>query len=92
MKTSRAEVYAAIDSEREYQVSRWGLSGESHSNLEYLVYIRDYVEEAMHRLSRTSDAAAQDATRDSLRKIAALAVVAQERNGALKRAQKGGAE
>lgn len=87
MKSTRAEVYAAIDSERKYQGLRWGYAGERHSNLEYLAYIRDYVEEAMHRLSRESDAAAHSATQDSLRKIAALAVVAQECNGSRNRVE-----
>lgn len=85
MKASRQQVYRAIDSERVYQSQRWGASGERHSALEYLVYIQDYVLEAMHRLSRTSDDAAHLETQNSLRKIAALAVCALERHGAPER-------
>lgn len=85
MRSERSEVFRAIDGERDYQRRRWGAGGEAHSNLEYLAYIRDYVEEAMHRLSRQSDTEAEQATQDSMRKIAALAVVAQEVNGARER-------
>jgi hypothetical protein len=81
MNTPREIVFEAIDGEREYQHKRWGDGGENHSNLEYLAYIRDYVEEAMHRLSRESDSEVALGTRNSLRKIAALAVCAMERNG-----------
>ena len=82
MKATRTEVLAAIDGERAYQQNRWGQNGgEMHSNLEYLAYIRDYVEEAMHRLSRVADSDALGDTQDSLRKIAALAVAALEVNG-----------
>ena len=81
MISNRSEVFAAIETERSYQKERWGSEGEKHSNLEYLVYIRDYVEEALHRLSRVSDAECVYPTQDSLRKIAALAVAAQEVNG-----------
>ena len=85
MSTTRQEVYAAIDTERDHQLALWGTAGASHSNLEYLAYIQDYVTEAMHRLSRQSDASAVAATQGSLRKIAGLAVAALEANGCRKR-------
>jgi hypothetical protein len=81
VKCSRDYVFTAIDTEREYQRQRWGAGGEAHSPLEYLAYVQDYVNEAMHRLSRESDAEALKATQDSLRKIAALAVCALELHG-----------
>ena len=81
MQSTRPQVFHAIDTEREYQRQRWGEGGEAHTPLEYLDYIQDYTNEAMHRLSRTSDEAALKATQDSLRKIAALAVCALERHG-----------
>lgn len=81
----RRDVYAAIDGEREYQDERWnGATTESHgkhSVTEFLVYIRDYVEEALHVVSRTADPGAQVFAKHSLRKIAALAVAAMEQNG-----------
>jgi len=86
---SRADVYAAIDGERDYQ-KKWENpdltdSGGRHSNLEFLVYIRDYVEEALHVSTRDPDPVAREFTTHSLRKIAALAVAAMEQNGVLPR-------
>lgn len=89
MKTDRSKVYEVIDAEREYQDSRWHASSTDseglHSNLEFLVYIRDYVEEAMHFCSRNEDPVANDFAKKSLRKIAALAVAAMEQNGVVAR-------
>ena len=87
--SDRAEVYAAIDGEREYQ-KKWENSeltdsGGIHSNVEFLVYIRDYVEEALHVASRDGDPVVRVKTAHSLRKIAALAVAAMEQNGVLLR-------
>lgn len=86
---TRAEVYAAIDSERAYQ-KKWENpeltdSGGRHSNVEFLVYIRDYVEEALHSASRDPDPTARTQNTNALRKIAALAVAAMEQNGVLPR-------
>lgn len=83
-KSTRQEVYNAIDGERDYQEERWNPSTTPtagvHSNLEFLVFIQDYVQEAMHKSSR--DAGAElTFTKHSLRKIAALAVAALEQNG-----------
>lgn len=79
MTSSREEVFASINAERDYQRTKW--NDNPHSNLEFLVYIRDYVEEAMHRCSRESDEMIADDVRHSLRKIATLAVAALEMNG-----------
>jgi hypothetical protein len=73
---TREKIYRAIDSEREYQDQRW--PGHKHSITEYLVYIRDYVEEALHRGSREDDSNIKQVQTDSLRKIAGLAVAAME--------------
>lgn len=86
---TRADVYAAIDGERDYQ-RKWEdpantTSGGRHSNVEFLVYIRDYVEEALHFASRNSDPKAIEFTIHSMRKIGALAVAAMEQNGVIKR-------
>jgi hypothetical protein len=81
----RAEVYAAIDGEREYQAQRWSEdtteSNGLHSVTEFLVYIRDYTEEALHHVSRNADPGANEYALHSLRKIAALAVAAMEQRG-----------
>lgn len=85
--TPRGIVYEAINGERDYQ-RKWEDpvttdSGGKHSNVEFLVYIRDYVEEALHFASRNPDPAAVPVCQHNLRKIAALAVAAMEQNGVL---------
>jgi hypothetical protein len=81
----REEVYRAINGERAYQDGRWNSSttksGGKHSLTEFLVYIRDYTEEALHHVSRNADPGANEYARHSLRKVAALAVAALEQNG-----------
>ena len=79
MKATRQEVYNTIDGERDYQEKRWERPAHNHSNTEYLVYIRHYVNEALSAVS-TQDG--DRATLPALRKIAALAVAAMEANGA----------
>lgn len=83
--STREEVYRAIDGEREYQSKIWNSTttetGGIHNNTEFLVYIRDYVEEALHAVSRTGEPKAGEFAKNSLRKIAALAVAAMEQNG-----------
>lgn len=79
MKASRVKVYDAINSERNYQDTRWPKPAHSHSNTEYLVYIQTYVTEALQKVSHEYG---DESTRDALRKIAALAVAAMEENGA----------
>lgn len=86
---SRREVYVAIDGERDYQ-KKWENpeltdSGGRHSNVEFLSYIRDYVEEALHIATRNPDPDARVFCTHSLRKVAALAVAAMEQNGVLHR-------
>lgn len=86
---TRKEIYQAIDGERDYQEG-WKDptltdSGGEHSNVEFLVYIRDYVEEALHIATRKPDPEANIHTAHALRKIAALAVAAMEQNGVLLR-------
>lgn len=87
--STRQEVYEAIDTEREYQ-NKWkdpnltDSNGE-HTSTEFLVYIRDYVEEALHFMTREPDPVCMPKAQHSLRKIAALAVAAMEQHGAPKR-------
>lgn len=89
LPATRTAVYSAIDAERQYQEG-WKNpdltdSGGVHSNLEYLVYIRDYVDEALHIASRKPDSEARVQNTHALRKIAAMAVAALEQNGVLLR-------
>lgn len=85
----RAEVYAAIDGERDYQ-RKWENpeltdSNGRHSNVEFLVYIRSYANEALEVASRAPDPEARVQNTHAMRKIAALAVAAMEQNGVLPR-------
>lgn len=81
----RAEVYAAIDSEREYQARIWNsdttTTGGLHSVTEFLVYIQDYTAEAMHMMCREADQVCTPKALNSMRKIAALAVSCMEQHG-----------
>lgn len=88
MANTRNEAFNAIDFERAYQTMRWAEStalGHVHTNVEFLVYIRDYVEEALHFASRHAEQDVLPFTQHSLRKIAALAVAAMEENGVARR-------
>jgi len=84
--TERSEVYAAIDSERDYQNVRWGPdktdTGHLHSITEWLVYMRDYIEEALHAESRMATRDADKVALEIIRKVSALGVVAMEQHGA----------
>lgn len=90
--TTRQEVFALIDGERAYQEIRWNEKTTptegNHSPQEWLTYIRDYTEEALHIGSRESDATARPKQMDIMRKIATLAVAAMENNGAPPRVSK----
>jgi hypothetical protein len=83
---SRPEVYRAVDSERDYQDRKWNEntcpSKGLHSVQEWLTYIRDYTEEALHIGCRESDATAIPKQLDIIRKIAGMGVCAMEQNGA----------
>lgn len=86
---TRQGVYEVIDSERDYQESRWNpsttTSGGNHSPQEWLTYIRDYTEEALHIGCREADQICMEKQMANMRKIAALAVAAMENLGAPKR-------
>lgn len=89
MKSTREEVYKAIDGERDYQAKRWNENTTTtagvHSVTEYLVYMQDYVNEALHTVSRTGDPLGSTAGLDIIRKVTALGVACMEQNGAIKR-------
>ncbi len=96
MGATRAEVYAAIDSERDYQrgraeeVSGIGSGEHRHSVEEFVLYMEDYMHELRNQLSRTwtpsGNAADAPASLHTLRKVIALGVAALEQHGAPKRA------
>jgi len=82
-KLTRNEVYTRLDSEREYQDNRWvGPDGPHvHTPTEWLVYIQDYLTEAIRFSSREDAITADVKVMDSLRKIAGMCVAAAEQNG-----------
>lgn len=83
--SSREEAYSAIDGERAYQAKKWNesttASGGFHSTTEFLVYMQDYVNEALHFVSRNADPEAQEFALHNVRKVAALGVACMEQNG-----------
>lgn len=88
-KATRKEVYEAIDSERDYQDSRWNpettTSCNVHSFEDWFTYIEDYVSEAKHLLSRVPRQESDPVALDIMRKVAGMSVCAMEEHGAPKR-------
>lgn len=91
--TSRDEVYAAIDSERDYQTRIWrenaGLTpGEPPRTVaEELLMLEDYVARARTAWTNAPRATEVAVTTEILRKCAGICVRAMENYGAPKRAQ-----
>ena len=85
----REDVYAAIDSERAYQETRWNSSTTTshgqHSYEEWFTYIEDYIAEAKHILSRGSAQDVDLPVAHILRKVTAMGVAAMEQRGAPRR-------
>lgn len=86
MKITREEVYKIIDSEREYQDSKWGttLSGGRpgdgwRSVDEFVTYIVGYSNELLQVASHYGDTQAK---LELVRKIAGLTVACMEQHGA----------
>ena len=88
---TRAEVYAAIDGERAYQLSRANDIGDTtehvHSLEQWAVYIEDYLGELKLSLSRVWRPGGIPNTEElnTLRKITAMGVAAMEQLGAPRR-------
>jgi hypothetical protein len=94
-KLTRPEVYILINGEREYQDWRWGTDLRSvpgtdlrreglqqHSPQEWLTYIQDYTNEALHIGVRKEDSVAEEKQMAIIRKIGGMAVAAMEQLGA----------
>lgn len=86
---TRAEVYAAIDSERNYQDMRKARDSgaEFHSIEEFLVYMKVYLDDTMSVSAKTWGPEAGPKTLDMLRKVTALGVACMEQHGAPYRMQ-----
>lgn len=71
----RSEVYAIIDNERDYQDEKWIEFDDSEWSInDWLVFIERYINEAKNLTGYPNQ------MMNSIRKIAALAVVAMENN------------
>jgi len=77
---TRKVVYEVIDSERDYQDKKWGIHPASTGS--YLVFMQDYLTEAMHQFTRQSGEIAGWQALDTIRKVTALGVACMEQNGA----------
>lgn len=81
----RYQVFAMLNGERDYQDKKWNedttASGGKHSPAEWLVYMQDYLSEAMHYASRRAEPDSGLLVMATIRKIAAMGVCAMEQNG-----------
>jgi hypothetical protein len=75
---SREDVYDAIDSERYYQMQRWG-QNNPHEIGAWILFMEDYLAEARHLVSRNSP---EEIALDTIRKVTALGVACMEQHGA----------
>lgn len=86
--TERSEVYAAIDSERDYQEMRIVRDGSTaspespHTPEEYLLYMEHYMGLARATASTVWGPACKPAILDAMRKVIALGVACMEAHGA----------
>ena len=82
----RNEVFALLNGERAYQDIRWANDQAErgthiHNPTEWLVYIQDYLQEALHIASREDDQIAHPKIMEIIRKIGGMSVAAMEQNG-----------
>lgn len=78
--TSRAEVYVAIDTERDYQASRW--NEKPHEIDSFVTYIIEYVRRLTEYAATSGDPLLK---LDAMRKVAGLCVACMEQHGAPQR-------
>jgi hypothetical protein len=82
----------SILSERNYQNKTWNpqttASGGDHSEIEFLVFIQDYLNEAIHIVSRIKEPDASNNAADTYRKIITMALGCSEKNNWLHELEK----
>ena len=85
--TSRADVYAALDSERDYQEMRVKRDQGAgfHSTEEFLLYMDYYLTETKKIATTTWGPEAKPAILEFIRKVTALGVACMEQHGAPQR-------
>jgi len=73
----REDVYKLIDSERDYQESRWQASDDKETSVaEWLIYIEHHVEQAKSAIYNIH----KDEALEHIRKLTALGVACMEHN------------
>ena len=74
----------SIESERNYQEAMWNkdttASGGNHSESEFLVFMQDYLREAMNVVSRNPEPMASEKASHIIRKVCAMALACAEKN------------
>lgn len=83
--TPQTDVFQAIKDERAYQAKRWGLRlvdgtflEVKHSVGEWLVFMHNHLQEAMHKITREPTA---EGALASLQQVTALGIAALEEHG-----------
>jgi hypothetical protein len=83
---SRHEVYAAIDSERDFQNKTWNKfttkSAGAHTPAEFALIMKHYIDQCVMIYAQTSEPLANNLLLENIRKITALGVNCMEQNGA----------
>ena len=79
---SRGEVYHALNTERDYQGTKWDDAEHQHTPEEWIVYMEDYLREAKQILSRGHIKEVRPRAMHTIRKITAMGVCCMEQNGA----------
>jgi hypothetical protein len=83
MKSTRQEVYAAIDSERNYQDLKWEDFDDSNNHpSDWILYIDEHISRAKKAIYNSHNMAT---FANEIRKIAALSVACMENHGVLYR-------
>ncbi len=86
---TRKEVYEAIDSERDYQNSKFNeettTSKGQHTVSEWILFMEDYLQEARNIASRGFSPQADQEALHVIRKVTGMGVACMEQNGASKR-------
>jgi hypothetical protein len=86
---TRAEVFAAVESECDYQDVRWNpkttTSGGLHPLPSWLTYMRHYLSIAEAQVSTQGEPDATASALETVRKITTLGIRAMEQHGAPKR-------
>ena len=90
MSATRAEVYAVLDGERDYQEARKASEGSTsyngkHTPEEFLIYMNSYLNEANEAAARVWGEDCKPRILDILRKVTALGVACMEENGVVAR-------